>query len=29
MDRYNTIYRELGKMPPRDPEFSPEYDGDE
>lgn len=29
MDRYNAIYRELGKMPPRDPEFSPEYDGHE
>ena len=29
MDRYNSIYRELGKMPPRDPEFSPEYDGHE
>ena len=26
MDRYNAIYRELGKLPPRDPEFEPEYD---
>ena len=23
MDRYNTIYRELGKLPPRAPEFDP------
>ncbi len=28
MDRYNTIYRELGKLPPRAPEFDPEYDGE-
>ena len=27
MDRYSTIYRELGKTPPRDPS-SPRYDGD-
>jgi len=27
MDRYNTIYRELGKLSPRAPEFDLEYDG--
>ena len=28
MDRYNTIYRELGKLSPRAPEFDLEYDGE-